>query len=146
MLPCTLGHCSLPPLQWPPYSSPAEISSILQIRLIHLEPSDYFTLLFTHFYCINCLCMQLSHVRLFATPWTVAHQAPLSIGSSRQEQRSGLPSPSPGALPKPGIKPVSLASPALAGELFTTGVTWEALIMLLLLPSHFSRVQLCQTP
>ena len=42
---------------------------------------------------------------LFATPWTVAHQAPLSMGFSRQEYWSGLPCPSPGDLPKPGIKP-----------------------------------------
>ena len=52
----------------------------------------------------------LSHVRLFATPWTVAHQAPLSMGFSRQEHRSGLPFPSPGDLSNPGIKP---GSPAL---------------------------------
>ena len=43
----------------------------------------------------------LSRVRLFATPWTVAHQAPLSLGFSRQEYWSGLPFPSPGALPNP---------------------------------------------
>ena len=52
----------------------------------------------------------LSHVRLFATPWTVAYQAPLSMGFSRQEYWSGLPFPSPGDLPNPGIKP---GSPAL---------------------------------
>ena len=62
---------------------------------------------------------------LFATPWTAAHQAPLSMGFSRQEYRSGLPCPFPGDLPDPGIKPVSLMSPALAGSLFTTGTTWE---------------------
>ena len=47
----------------------------------------------------------LSHVRLFATPWTVAYQAPLSIGFSRQQYWSGLPFPSPADLPNPGIKP-----------------------------------------
>ena len=46
----------------------------------------------------------LSRVRLFATPWTVAHQAPLSMGFSRQEYWSGLPFPSPGDLPSPGIE------------------------------------------
>ena len=46
----------------------------------------------------------LSRVQLFATPWTVAHQAPLSMGFSRQEYWSGLPFPSPGDLPDPGIK------------------------------------------
>ena len=54
--------------------------------------------------------MSLSRVRLFATPWTVAHQAPPSIEFSRQEYWSWLPFPSPGALPNPGIEP---RSPAL---------------------------------
>ena len=61
----------------------------------------------------------------FAT-WTVAHQVPLSMGFSRQEYWSGLPFPSPGDLPHPGIKPISLMSPALAGKFFTTSTTWEA--------------------
>ena len=55
----------------------------------------------------------LSCVRLFATPWTVAHQAPLSMGFSRREYWSGLPFPSPGDLPNPGIKP---GSPALQAD------------------------------
>ena len=55
----------------------------------------------------------LSRVRLFATPWTVAYQAPLSMGFSRQEYRSGLPFPSPGDLPDPGIEP---GSPALQAD------------------------------
>ena len=50
----------------------------------------------------------LSCVRLFATPWTVAYQAPPSVGFSRQEYWSGLPFPSPGDLPDPGIEPGSL--------------------------------------
>ena len=67
-----------------------------------------------------------SRVRLFTTLWTVAHQAPLSMGFSRQEYWSGLPWPPPGDLPDPGIKPASLVSPAVAGRLFTTSATWEA--------------------
>ena len=51
----------------------------------------------------------LSHVQLFATPWTVAYQAPHSMGFSRQEYWSGLPFPSPGDLPNPGIEPESSA-------------------------------------
>ena len=51
----------------------------------------------------------LSHVWLFATPWTVAYQAPPSMGFSRQEYWSGLPFPSPGDLPEPGIEPGSAA-------------------------------------
>ena len=49
----------------------------------------------------------LSHVQLFATPWTVAYQAPPSMEFSRQEYWSGLPFPSPGDLPDPGIEPRS---------------------------------------
>ena len=59
----------------------------------------------------------LSHVRLFVTPWTVAHQAPLSMEFSRQEYWLGLPFPSPGDIPDPGIE---LTSPTLAGGFFTT--------------------------
>ena len=51
----------------------------------------------------------LSRVRLFATPWTVAYQAPLSMGFSRQEYWSGVPFPSPGDLPDPGLEPRSSA-------------------------------------
>ena len=59
----------------------------------------------------------LSCVQLFVTPWTVASQAPLSMGFPRQEYWRGLLFPSPGDLPNPGIKP---AFPALAGGFFTT--------------------------
>ena len=59
-------------------------------------------------------------VSIFATPCTVARQALLSMGSSRQEYWSGLPCPPPGNLQNPGIKPSSLASPALAGGFFPT--------------------------
>ena len=55
----------------------------------------------------------LSRVQLFETPWTVAYQAPLSMGFSRQECWSGLPFPSPGDLPDPGIEPWS---PALQAD------------------------------
>ena len=54
-------------------------------------------------------------VLTFATTWTIAGQAPLSKGFPRQEYWSGLPFPSPGDLPIPGIDPASLVSPALAG-------------------------------
>ena len=51
-------------------------------------------------------CM-LSHIQLFMTPWTIACQGPLSMGFSRQEHWNGLPFPSSGDLPDPGIEPVS---------------------------------------
>ena len=62
----------------------------------------------------------LSHVRLFMTPRTAAHQAPLSMEVSRQEYWNGLSFPAPGDLPDPGIKPLSPLSPALAGGFFAT--------------------------
>ena len=70
----------------------------------------------TFIYTQLCACM-LSHIQLFVTPWTVARQASLSMGFPRQECWNGLPFPSPGDLPDPGIEP---ASPALAGECFST--------------------------
>ena len=57
----------------------------------------------------------LSHVWLFATPWTVAHRVPWSVEFSRQQYWNGLPCPPPGDLPEPGIEPAFLMSPALAG-------------------------------
>ena len=60
-----------------------------------------------------CACSHFSQVQLFATPWTVARQAPLSMGFSRQEYWSGLPCPPPGDLPDPRIKSSSPAAPAL---------------------------------
>ena len=68
----------------------------------------------------------LSHVQLCATPWTVAHQPPLSMGFSKREYWSGVPCPPLGDLPDPGIEPVSLTSPTLSGGFFTTSTTWEA--------------------
>ena len=68
----------------------------------------------------------LSCVWLFTTPWTVAHQAPPSIGFSRQEYWSGLPFPSPGDLPYPGIEPRSPALWADAGRCFNLWATREA--------------------
>ena len=69
---------------------------------------------------------RFSHIGLFVTPWTVAHQAPLSMGFSRQEYWSGLPCPPPDDLPDPGMEPKSLVSPVLVGWYFITSATWEA--------------------
>ena len=69
-----------------------------------------------------CACMlsRFSCIQLFATLWTVAHQAPLSMGFPRQEYWSGLPFPSPGDLPNSRTEPASFMSAALAGRFFTT--------------------------
>ena len=73
------------------------------------------------------MCAQLlSHIQVFATPWTVAHQAPLSMGFSKQKYWSGWPLPSPEDLPNPEIEPTFLVSPALAGRFFITSATCEA--------------------
>ena len=71
------------------------------------------------------LCVLIPILHCLATPWTVACQAPLSMGLSRQEYWSGLPSPSLGDLPDPGIEPMSLTSSALTCRFFTTSATWE---------------------
>ena len=94
------------------------LSAITQVSL-NANPPPWSGLVLSRF----------SRVQLFATLWTVARQAPLSIGFSRQEYWSELPFPSPGDLPNPGIEPVSLRPPALAwaGRFFTTSAIWEAL-------------------
>ena len=73
-----------------------------------------------------CECCPFSRARIFATPGTVAHQAPPSMGFSRQEHWSGLPCHPPGDLPNPGSEPRSLMSSALAGGFFITSATWKA--------------------
>jgi len=85
------------------------------------DPLDYFCKSFVH----SCMLSRFSRVQLFATLWTIALQAPLSMEFSRQEYCSGLPCPPPGDLPNPGIELASLPSPALAGRFFTTSATWE---------------------
>ena len=67
-----------------------------------------------------CTCM-LNFVPLLVTPWTVAHQSPLSMGFPRQEHWNGLPFPPP-AVPDPGMEPMILACPALTGGSFTTAL------------------------
>ena len=97
---------------------------------------NYLLLLFTSlhpplatasFVSVFMLLLLFSRVWLFATPWTVACQALRSMGLSRQEYWSGLPFPTPGNLPKPGMEPASLMSPVLAG-FFTSSTSWEATV------------------
>ena len=75
-------------------------------------------------YILSCSVVPNS----FGVPWTVTHQAPLSMRFSRQEYWSGLPFFTPRDLPDPGIKHESLASPALAGRFFATSTTWETIV------------------
>ena len=70
------------------------------------------------------LLRRFSRVRLCATPQTAAHEAPPSLGFSRQEYWSGLPRPPAGDLPDPGLERAALMSPALAGGFFTARATW----------------------
>ena len=74
---------------------------------------------------LSALLSHFSSVRLFVTPWMVAHQAPLSLGFSQQKYWSGLPFHLPEDLLDPGIEPWSFMSPVLAGGFFTTSATWE---------------------
>ena len=77
--------------------------------------------------CVRvCVLSHFWHVWLFVTLWTIARQAPLSMGFSRWEYWSGFPCPSSGDLPNPGIEPTSLMSLVLADGFFTTGAIWEA--------------------
>ena len=90
--------------------------------------------------CVRaCVLSRFSPVWLSVILWTVARQALLSMGFSRQKSWSGLPCPPPGDFPDPGIKPISLVSPALAGGFFTTSTTWHMLTSLLSDPVGFPR-------
>ena len=89
---------------------------MLQYSLIQFTDSN---LIETHLCSLSC-------VQLFAVPWTIARQAPLSMEFYRQEYLSGVPLPTPRDHPDPGIKSTCLASAALAGGFFTSRATWEA--------------------
>ena len=87
-----------------------------------------------------CVLSHFSHVQLFETLWTVPCQAPLFMGFSRHEYWSGLLCPPPGDLPDAEIEPRSFKPRALAGELFTTSATWEALQMLISSANTFTDI------
>ena len=107
-----------------PFPSPGDLPELLsRSSLTQVSSSAH----------VHYVLSRLSRVRLFLTPWTVACQAPLSMGFSRQESWRGLPCPSPGDLPDPGIQPTSLMSPALLAFLYrrATGRAQKALIEML---------------
>ena len=105
------------------------------------EPTSPGTTLSSNQFSDDCVCLyacmsvrrhakSLQLCPALCTPWSVAHQAPLSMGFSRQEYWSGLPCPPPGDLPDPEIEPVSLAPPALAGGFFIISATWGACLFI----------------
>ena len=110
----------------------ANTEPLLLWGILGQVPANLMTFSSTYQY-ITLLCcasvQSFSRVRLFVTPWTVAHQAPLFLEFSRLEYWNRLPYPPPGDLPDPGIKPTSLMSPPLAGGFFTTSTTREALYL-----------------
>ena len=105
---CVVGH-----LVWPFLKNNffTGISWFTMLRLLQVYWVRY-----TYTYTYACWLSCFSCVRLCVTPWTVAHQAPLSLGSSRQEHWSGSPRPPPGDRPDPGIQSTS---PAFAARFFT---------------------------
>ena len=90
----------------------------LLVLYILCDMEQIYSDMYLPLYIMSEWVMSLSHVWLFVSPWTVARQAPLSVGFSRQEYWSGLPFPSPGDLPNTGIKPGStiLQADALTSE------------------------------
>ena len=131
-----LGHECTPTPQRTPFFSPlfpAFIPSFIPVSAHNKSlPNSSDKSLFHHFLCPVHVCVLscFNCIILCATLWTVALQAPLSMGFSRQEYWSGLPCPPPGDLPHPGIEPVSLMSPTLADGFFNTNAAWEAPIPL----------------
>ena len=100
-----------------------------RIRSVLIQNSGAkFSLLLRFFTFVHaCTLSPFSRVWIFETLWTVAHQAPLPMGFSKQGYWSGLLCPPSGDLPDPGTEPASLKSPVLAGSLFTASATWDAL-------------------
>ena len=88
--------------------------------------------------CVHVLS-HFSPVQIFATQWTIANQAPLSLGFSRQEYWSKLSCPPPEDLSDPEIEPAFLMSPALSGRFFTTRATWEAPRILVFIPISLTK-------
>ena len=106
-------------------SSSHEVAKVLEFQLQHqsYQWTPRTDLLWDGL--VWCVLNCFSRVQPCVTLWTIARQAPLSMGFSRLEPWSGLPCPPPGDLPDPGIEPASLMSPALAGGFFTASASWE---------------------
>ena len=114
------------PWQWGCLFNLAIVLSWKGIRLKKQKEKNY-GILYLYLKFEHLLCYvesHFSHVQFFAILWIIARQTPLSIGFSRQEY---FPFPSPGKLPNPGIKLISLKSPAWTARFFTNSATWEDL-------------------
>ena len=107
---------------------PVNKFGIYQIFVCFCCCCSSYIVFFNHYSFVNFVKVKpLNHLQLFATPWTVACQAPPSMGFSRQEYWSGLPFPSPGDLPNPGIEP---KSPALQADSLPSEPTGKSLLFL----------------
>ena len=121
-------------------SWPRDRTQVLHFRqiLYHLRhqasPGAYVCI----FIFVHCMLSHFSHIQCFAALWTIACQAPLSMGFSRQEYWSGLLCYTPGALPYPRIKLVSLNISCIAGEFFITSAAREAHIYIYLYINEMS--------
>ena len=120
-------------VQGPRASAPQLVEKVGEVALL-----DYFP----HAVCV---LSHFNHISLIATLWTVARQAPLSMGFSRQEYWSGLPCPPPGDLPNPGIETRSPAAPALQVTSLPLS-HWEALILRSILGRLSERVRGREVP
>ena len=128
---------------WYTFWSCSQIYPFSSSSSLHIEKMAYFPQLRSKLgsegsvlhMCAVLSCF--SCVWLFATLRTVACQALLSMGLSRQEYWSALPCPPPGDLPDPGVKPSSIMSPALAGRFFTTRTIWEASLAHKIFHNHY---------
>ena len=148
VIPCAVAHRLLCPWNSPGKNTGVGCNFLLQgifltqgknLGLLHCRQILYhlsyqvspFSLWLGLIKLSNCPCMlsYFSCVWLFCDPWTVASQAPLSMGFPRQEHRYGLPFPSLGDLPNPGIEPKSHVS-CIAGRFFTTSTTRETIVPL----------------
>ena len=140
---CSLPESSAPGilqeriLEWVAMPSPGDLPNPRIEPMLPVSPGladGFFTLESPgkpkYLYVHACMLNLLSHVWLFVTLWTIAHQSPLSLGFSRQEYWNALPCLPPGDLLDPGVEPAFLMPPALSGGLFTTSITWEAQIPL----------------
>ena len=98
-----------------------QVTWVHDLRHVHFSNCDHECC-----YYEQAVLSCFSHVLLSATPWTVACQAPLSMGCSRQGHWSGVPFPPLGDLTDPGMEPVSLMRLEPSGGFYTTSATWEA--------------------